>query len=161
MFIHRHLEKAFLEANDFFSVLLLTGARQVGKTTFLKEIATFGRKFVSLDPPDVRTRAERDPRLFLADNPPPVIIDEIQHVPQLLPYIKEIVDNVRTTDPANAHGMYWLTGSQKFELMQGVSESLAGRIGIFNLLGLSNREIAGTDSVPFLPEKSQNDRKRR
>ena len=59
MFIHRHLEKAFLEANDFFSVLLLTGARQVGKTTFLKEIATFGRKFVSLDPPDVRTRAER------------------------------------------------------------------------------------------------------
>ena len=91
MFIHRHLEKAFLEANDFFSVLLLTGARQVGKTTFLKEIATAGRKFVSLDPPDVRTGAERDPRLFLADNPPPVIIDEIQHVPQLLPYIKEIV----------------------------------------------------------------------
>ena len=153
MFIHRHLEKAVLEANDFFSVLLLTGARQVGKTTFLKEIATSERKFVSLDPPDVRTRAERDPRLFLADNPPPVIIDEIQHVPQLLPYIKEIVDNVRTTDPTKAHGLYWLTGSQKFELMQGVSESLAGRIGIFNLLGLSNREIAGTDSEPFLPEK--------
>ena len=153
MFIRRHLEKAFLEANDFFSVLLLTGARQVGKTTFLKEIATPGRKFVSLDPLDVRTKAANDPRLFLADNPPPVIIDEIQHVPQLLPYIKEIVDNVRTTDPANAHGLYWLTGSQKFELMQGVSESLAGRIGIFNLLGLSNREIAGADSVPFLPER--------
>ena len=153
MFIHRHLEKAFLEANDFFSVLLLTGARQVGKTTFLKEIATSGRKFVSLDPLDVRTRAASDPRLFLADNPPPVIIDEIQHVPLLLPYIKEIVDNVRTTDPAKAHGLYWLTGSQKFELMQGVSESLAGRIGIFNLLGLSNREIAGADSVPFLPER--------
>lgn len=152
MFIRRHLEKAFLEANDFFSVLLLTGARQVGKTTFLKEIATPGRKFVSLDPLDVRTKAANDPRLFLADNPPPVIIDEIQHVPQLLPYIKEIVDNVRTTDPANAHGLYWLTGSQKFELMQGVSESLAGRVAIFNLSGFSNRELNGTESVPFLPE---------
>ena len=152
MFIRRELEKSFLEANDFFSVLLLTGARQVGKTTFLKKIAEPGRGFVSLDPLDARTKAAQDPRLFLADNPPPVIIDEIQYVPELLPYIKNIVDEVRTTDPEKAKGMYWLTGSQKFELMEGVSESLAGRIGIFNLFGLSNREINGKDSVPFLPE---------
>ncbi len=153
MFIKRHLEKAFLEANDFFSVLLLTGARQVGKTTFLKEIATPGRRFISLDPLDARTQAARDPRLFLEDNPPPVIIDEIQHVPQLLPYIKETADRLRTTDPEKARGLYWLTGSQKFELMQGVSESLAGRIGIFNLMGLSNRELQKAGSEPFLPER--------
>lgn len=152
MFIRRELEKSFLEANDFFSVLLLTGARQVGKTTFLKKIAEPGRGFVSLDPLDARAKAAQDPRLFLADNPPPIIIDEIQYVPELLPYIKNIVDEVRTTDPEKAKGMYWLTGSQKFELMEGVSESLAGRIGIFNLFGLSNREINGKDSVPFLPE---------
>ena len=152
MFVPRELEKSFKEANNFFSVLLLTGARQVGKTTFLKKIAESGRGFVSLDPLDARTKAAEDPRLFLADNPPPVIIDEIQYVPELLPYIKAIVDEVRTTDPEKAKGMYWLTGSQKFELMEGVSESLAGRVGIFNLLGLSNREINNTASVPFLPE---------
>lgn len=152
MFIRRELEKAFLDANGFFSVLLLTGARQVGKTTFLKKIAEPGRGFVSLDPLDARAKAAQDPRLFLADNPPPVIIDEIQYVPELLPYIKNTVDEIRTTDPEKAKGMYWLTGSQKFELMEGVSESLAGRIGIFNLFGLSNREINGKDSVPFLPE---------
>ena len=152
MLIRRELEQSFLEAGKYFSVLLLTGARQVGKTTMLKKIAEPERRFVSLDPLDVRTRAAEDPRLFLADNPPPVIIDEIQYVPQLLPYLKVIIDEVRTTDPERAGGMYWLTGSQKFELMQGVSESLAGRIGIFNLLGFSNRELNGADSRPFLPE---------
>lgn len=152
MFVQRELDQAFLEANDFFSVLLLTGARQVGKTTFLRKIAESGRGFVSLDPMDIREKASKDPRLFLADNPPPVIIDEIQYVPELFPYIKAIVDEVRIKDPNKAHGMYWLTGSQKFELMQNVSESLAGRICIFNLLGLSNRELNGVKSVPFLPE---------
>ena len=98
MFIRRELEKSFLEANDFFSVLLLTGARQVGKTTFLKKIAEPGRGFVSLDPLDARAKAAQDPRLFLADNPPPVIIDEIQYVPELLPYIKNIVDDKPVSD---------------------------------------------------------------
>ena len=152
MFIRRHLETALLEASHFFPVLLLTGARQVGKTTLLSKIAEPGRRFVSLDPLDVRTKAKDDPRLFLADNPPPVIIDEIQYVPELLPYIKADVDRMRRTDPDRAHGMYWLTGSQKFELMENVSESLSGRIGIFNLHPLSNREILGMESLPFLPE---------
>ncbi len=156
MFIRRELEKPFMEANDFFPVLLLTGARQVGKTTFLRNLAEPKRKFVSLDPLDIRMRAKADPRLFLEDYPPPVIIDEIQYVPELLPYIKEKVDEIRTVDSAKARGMYWLTGSQKFELMQGVSESLAGRIAVFNMYGLSNREIAGMESVPFLPEKFLN-----
>ncbi|MGN0879684.1 MAG: ATP-binding protein [Oligosphaeraceae bacterium] len=151
MFIARELASSFLEASDFFSVLLLTGARQVGKTTFLRRLAESGRRYVSLDPLDVRDKAEHDPRLFLADNPPPVIIDEIQYVPSLLPYIKEMVDKVRTTDPDRAHGMYWLTGSQKFALMQGVTETLAGRLGLFELYGLSQREVSGVCSAPFLP----------
>ena len=154
MYIKRFLEKPFLEANGFFPALLVTGARQVGKTTFLRTIAEPGRRFVSLDPMDVRIRAKEDPRLFLADNPPPVIIDEIQYAPELLPYIKAIIDDTRNASPERAKGMFWLTGSQQFQLMKGVTESLAGRIGIFNMYGLSNRELAGaTDCEPFLPEK--------
>ena len=152
MFVQRHLESELLEANQFFPVLLLTGARQVGKTTLLSKIAEPNRRFVSLDPLDVRAKAKDDPRLFLEDNPPPVIIDEIQYVPELLPYIKANVDEMRRTNPDKAPGMYWLTGSQKFELMEGVSESLSGRIGIFNMHPLSNREIFGKESQPFLPE---------
>ncbi len=152
MFVRREIESAFRAANSFFPVLLLTGARQVGKTTFLRKIAEKERGFVSLDPLDVRQRAREDPRLFLADNPPPVIIDEIQYVPELLSYIKEKVDAVRTVDSEKARGLYWLTGSQKFELMQGVSESLAGRIAVFDLYGLSNRERVGIEAQPFLPE---------
>lgn len=152
MYIKRSLEKPFLEASSFFPALLVTGARQVGKTTFLRQIAESGRRFVSLDAPDIQIRAKEDPRLFLANNPPPVIIDEIQYAPELLPYIKEMIDEVRQSSPEKAKGMFWLTGSQQFQLMKGVTESLAGRIGIFSMYGLSNREIAGQKSEPFLPE---------
>lgn len=152
MYIKRLLEDAFLEANSFFPALLVTGARQVGKTTFLRQIAEPERRFVSLDPIDVRMRAKEDPRIFLANNPPPVIIDEIQYVPELLPYIKMMIDEARHEDPEHANGMFWLTGSQQFQLMKGVTESLAGRIGIFSMYGLSNREIAGCPSEPFLPD---------
>lgn len=153
MYIKRFLEKPFLEASSFFPALLVTGARQVGKTTFLRNLAEPGRGFVSLDPPDVRLRAQKDPRLFLADNPPPVIIDEIQYAPELLSYIKAMIDEARNALPEKARGMFWLTGSQQFQLMKGVTESLAGRIGIFNLHGLANREVAGAESCqPFLPE---------
>lgn len=154
MYIKRFLEQPFLEANEFFPALLLTGARQVGKTTFLRKISESKRGFVSLDPLDVRKRAKEDPRLFLADNPPPVIIDEIQYVPELLPYIKAIIDEARHTNPEKAKGMYWLTGSQQFKLMEGVTESLAGRIGIFTMYGLSNRELARCNNeASFLPEE--------
>lgn len=152
MYIKRSLKQAFLEAGQFFPALLVTGARQVGKTTFLRNNAEPGRRFVSLDPLDVRMLAKEDPRLFLANNPPPVIIDEIQYVPELLPYIKQIIDEARNKDSETARGMFWLTGSQQFELMKNVSESLAGRIGIFNLYGLSSREMNGVSSAPFMPE---------
>lgn len=152
MYIKRSLEKPFLEASHFFPALLITGARQVGKTTFLRAIAEKERRFVSLDALDVQMRAKEDPRLFLADNPPPVIIDEIQYAPELLPYIKEIIDARRHEDPEHARGLYWLTGSQQFQLMKGVTESLAGRIGIFMMYGLSNRERNGQPERAFLPE---------
>ena len=153
MYIRRHLETPFMKANRFFPALLVTGARQVGKTTFLHCVAEPERRFVSLDVPDVQEAARAEPRLFLADNPPPVAIDEIQYVPELLPYIKERIDEARLRDPEKAVGMYWLTGSQQFRMMTKVTESLAGRIGIFNLHGLSARELAGApEAVPYLPE---------
>ena len=152
MFIKRNLETAFQAANQSFSVLLLTGARQVGKTTFLRYLAGENRKFVSLDNLDYRRMAKTDPRLFLSNFPPPVIIDEIQYAPELLPYIKMAVDEARFKDAPNSNGMFWLTGSQQFHLMKGVTESLAGRVAIFNLLGLSNHELAGCTNQPFLPE---------
>ena len=153
MYIRRHLETPFMKANRFFPALLVTGARQVGKTTFLHNVAEPERRFVSLDVPDVQEAARAEPRLFLADNPPPVAIDEIQYVPELLPYIKERIDEARLKDPEKAVGMYWLTGSQQFKMMMKVTESLAGRIGIFNLHGLSVRELAGApNAIPYLPE---------
>ena len=131
---------------------MLIGARQVGKSTFLRKIAESGRKYVSLDPLDVQKQAREDLRLFLANNYAPVISDKIQNVPELLPYIKTLVDEARITSPEKAKGMFWLTGSQQFHLMKGVSESLAGRIGILNLYGLSNAEIEGRRSQAFLPD---------
>lgn len=154
MYIQRNLKNAFLEANDFYPALLVTGSRQVGKTTFLRNIAEPERRFVSLDPPDIRMQAKEDPRLFLANNPPPVIIDEIQYAPELLPYIKQQIDEARISDPEHAHGLFWLTGSQQFEMMKNVSESLAGRIGIFSLYGFSHAELVGRDSGAFLPDRS-------
>lgn len=153
MYIKRHLESPFLKASRFFPALLVTGARQVGKTTFLHSLAEPERRFVSLDVPDVQEAARKEPRLFLADNPPPVVIDEIQYVPELLPYIKERIDEARLREPEKAVGLYWLTGSQQFRMMAKVTESLAGRIGIFNLYGFSARELAGVpEAVPYLPE---------
>lgn len=152
MFVERNIKDAFERVNSFFPVVLLIGARQVGKSTFLRKIAEPGRKYVSLDPLDVQKQPREDPRLFLANNPAPVIFDEIQNVPELLPYIKALVDEARITLPEKAKGMFWLTGSQQFHLMKGVSESLAGRIGILNLYGLSNAEIEGRRSQAFLPD---------
>ncbi len=153
MYIKRNLRRTFLEANTFFPALLVTGARQVGKTTFLRNNAEPERRFVSLDPLDARMQAREDPRLFLTNNPPPVMIDEIQYAPELLPYIKQIIDEARNRDQQSAHGLFWLTGSQQFELMKGVSESLAGRIGIFNLYGLSQAELAARDDGAFGPDR--------
>ncbi len=147
MYVARTLEGFFRKAAAQFPVMLVVGARQVGKTTFLQHLREAKRSYVTLDDPLVLNLARRDPALFLQRFPPPVLIDEIQYAPELLPYIKMEVDRRRVT------GLFWLTGSQQFHLMKGVSESLAGRIGIVQLLGLSRRERIGQgrSSRPFLP----------
>ena len=147
MYTHRTLEAFFTRATTQFPVMLITGARQVGKTTFLQHLREAERTYVSLDDPLTLRLAKEDPALFLQRFPAPLLIDEIQYAPELLPYLKMAVDRERRP------GLYWLTGSQQFHLMRGVSESLAGRVGIVQLLGLSRQEILGLGqgSTPFLP----------
>ncbi len=135
MYISRLLEKPLKEALDQFPVCLITGARQVGKSTLLRNAFPKFR-YVTLDDPLARALANEDPELFLSKNPSPVIIDEIQYAPNLLSYIKMKVDANR-----HSYGQYILTGSQTFPLMKGVSETLAGRIAVFNLYPLSWKEI--------------------
>ncbi len=143
MYIKRAIEDTIRQISRTFPVLLVTGPRQVGKTTLLKHLAEPGRRYVTLDDPAARFLARTDPSLFMQRYHPPVIIDEIQHAPEILPYIKMNVDR------SGNKGDFWLTGSQIFHTMKNVSESLAGRVGIVNLLGLSNSEIDGIPSEPF------------
>ena len=147
MYVPRTMETFFQKAASQFPVMLVTGARQVGKTTFLRHMSDTGRTYVTLDDPSVLALARGDPALFLQRFPAPLLIDEIQYAPELLPYIK------MRSDEARQPGLFWLTGSQQFHLMKGISESLAGRVGIVQLFGLSRRETAGrgAESKPFLP----------
>jgi len=128
-----------------FSTVLITGARQVGKTTLLKHL-TEGISYVTLDDPILLQSAIEEAGSFFKTTPPPVIVDEIQYAPNLFSYIKMIADE------SGKKGQFYLTGSQQFKMMKNVSESLAGRIGIINLLGLSLREIKGDSfNEPFIP----------
>ncbi|WP_034450473.1 ATP-binding protein [Butyrivibrio sp. AE2032] len=147
MYIYRHLEKRVKYMADHFPVVLVSGARQVGKTTLLKKIAE-GKKdiqYVTLDHPRIRQLAKEDPELFLQQYSAPVIIDEIQYAPELLPFIKIKVDENRQ------NGSFYLTGSQMFHMMKNVSESLTGRVGILSMFSLSRAETEGRENIPFLP----------
>ena len=143
----RTLASIIKEVNDNFPVLLVTGPRQVGKTTLLEMCAEGNRNYVTLDNLEARTLAQNDPGLFVQTHKPPLIIDEVQYAPNLFSYIKIIVDREKT------NGLFWLTGSQKFHLMKGITESLAGRVAIIDLLGLSQAEIdeRWESLAPFLP----------
>ena len=147
--LERTMAKTIEEFSRNFRVLLLTGQRQVGKTTLLESMARSKRKHVTLDNLKLRKLAQNDPELFLQQNHPPILIDEVQYAPNLFPYIKMYVDSHKSHK-----GAFWLTGSQKFSLMKGIQESLAGRIVILNLLGLSQREKIGApySGTPFIPE---------
>ncbi len=134
MYKHRQIESTIKDITKSFKVVLVTGARQVGKSTVLKKCDE-NRGYVTLDDLDNRELAINDPKLFLQRYAPPIIIDEIQYAPNLLSYIKIAVDN------SQEKGDYWLTGSQQFSMMKNVSETLAGRIGILNLSGFSLREL--------------------
>ena len=148
MYIKRTIENSINDAGEFFPVVLITGPRQVGKTTVFQNCGHGQRTYVSLDSLENRRAAQQDPRDFLMRYPAPVLIDEIQYAPELLPYIKAIVDEEKK------NGAYWITGSQQFELMKNVTESLAGRVGILNLQGLSQAEKNGSpEQPPFLPTR--------
>jgi len=138
MYIKRKIEQKVIDLSASFPAVIVTGARQVGKTTLLKQLSEQKRKFVSLDIPNNRIMAIEEPAHFLTKYSPPVIIDEFQYAPNLLPYIKAYVDKHKN------YGDFWLTGSQSFVSMKNVSESLAGRAGIINLYSLSHSEITGT-----------------
>lgn len=137
-YIKRELERKFLEMSNFFKAVLVTGARQVGKTTMLKHLAEgTNRTYVTLDDIAVRELAQSDPTLFFQTYKPPILIDEVQHAPQLFERIKLICEQSDDT------GLFWLTGSQHFGMMKHVRETLAGRIGILELYSLSQREKNG------------------
>ena len=138
MYITRHMEKPVMELNEQYPVLLLTGPRQVGKTTMLEhliEVEGEGRKKVSLDDLTLRELAKTDPKMFFQLYQPPLLIDEVQYAPELFPYIKIMVDE------RHQPGDFWLTGSQLFKMMEGVQESLAGRVALLHLSPLSQSEI--------------------
>lgn len=138
MYITRHMEKPVMELNEQYPVLLLTGPRQVGKTTMLEhliEVEGKGRKKVSLDDLTLRELAKTDPKMFFQLYQPPLLIDEVQYAPELFPYIKIMVDE------RHQPGDFWLTGSQLFKMMEGVQESLAGRVALLHLSPLSQSEI--------------------
>ncbi len=145
MYIKRHIEKVIKESEKTYPVTLITGPRQVGKSRVLKELYP-KLNYETLDSPFLLSNIKDDPIGFLRLQGTPCIIDEIQKAPELFTSIKYIVDNNKKD------GMYFLTGSQKFPLMKGVSESLAGRATILNMLGFSNREIySDSFDLPFLP----------
>jgi uncharacterized protein len=146
MYIKRTLEKSIIRASNFFPAVFISGPRQVGKTSIFQNCISEGRNYVSLDTLDERELARNDPRRFLERFEPPLLLDEIQYAPELFPYIKNIIDREKKK------GMYWITGSQQFNLMANLTESLAGRVGILNLQGFSQAEKDNMpDTVPFLP----------
>ncbi len=143
-YLPRSLETILSRAAAEFPAVVVTGPRQSGKTTLLRQRFRDSHQYVSLELPDVRVAAESDPRGFLAAHPAPVIFDEVQYAPDLLPYIKERIDEER-----GVHGRYLLTGSQNLLMLEKVTESLAGRAAWLTLWPLSRREIDGTPDLPL------------
>ncbi len=145
-YIKRNIEDVFMRLNEQFPAILVTGPRQVGKTTMLKQMVLRegrSRTYVSLDDLNERSLAKTDPEMFFQLHRPPVFIDEIQYAPELFTYIKKYVDE-------NHHaGDFWITGSQIFKMMEGVQESLAGRVALMHLSPLSQQEISGTSYGAF------------
>jgi predicted AAA+ superfamily ATPase len=139
--IERDLSAALMAQASLYPVVFLTGPRQSGKTTLARHVFAH-YSYVSLEDPDNRLFALNDPRGFIKTYPCHTIIDEAQRVPELFSYLQTHVDET------NEVGSYILTGSQNFLMMQGISQSLAGRVGILRLLPLSYRELARANRAP-------------
>ena len=150
MLKNRTIESVIKKANSNFKTLLLTGTRQVGKTTLLRNLVTDKRTYITLDDVLSLKLAKEDSYLFFQTYNPPLLIDEIQYAPELFSHIKMLIDQ------SEQSGQIWMTGSQQFLLMKGVSESLAGRLAILELMGFSIYEQAGKGNLqkPFLPSQT-------
>lgn len=146
-YIKRDLENQILSLSEEYSAILITGPRQVGKTTILRRLMDDSREYVTLDDLEERSMARKDPALFMQMHSRPILIDEVQYAPQLFSYIKIEIDN--GAEPST----FWLTGSQAFRMMELAQESLAGRVAILHMPSLSQHEIYGTGaSMPFTLE---------
>ena len=151
MYIQRHLEEQILKASKYYPVVMVCGQRQVGKSTMLNHIREPERRYVTLDDGNARRLASTDPALFFETYGYPLLIDEFQRVPSILLEMKKIIDQKALSGEDNS-GMFWLTGSQKFKMMQDVSESLAGRVAVFDMASLSAAEIEGRPAQQFHPD---------
>lgn len=147
MYINRTMEEVILRLNEHYPAILITGPRQVGKTTMLEHLMEQekrGRTKVTLDDLSERELAKTDPKMFFQLHQPPLLIDEVQYAPELFPYIKMMADE------SHNPGDFWLTGSQVFRMMDGIQESLAGRVALLHLYPLSQSEISGNcEAAPF------------
>ena len=149
-YIKRDIEDKILSLTKEYSCILITGPRQVGKTTVLRQLMTEDREYVTLDDLEERSLAKRDPAMFLQIHSTPIMIDEVQYAPELFSYIKMEID--KGAEP----GTYWLTGSQAFKLMELAQESLAGRVAILHMSSLSQHEIYGSGNCePFTLDLSK------
>ncbi|MBR3611385.1 MAG: ATP-binding protein [Oscillospiraceae bacterium] len=147
MYIKRDIEEKIIALSKEYSCVLITGPRQVGKTTVLKQLMNDDREYVTLDDLEERRLAKNDPALFLQLHSIPVLIDEVQYAPELFSYIKIAIDN------GAAPGSFWLTGSQAFKMMELAQESLAGRVAVLHMPSLSQHEIYGKGkNTPFMPD---------
>ena len=154
-YIKRHAEATVNTLSKMFGAILVAGPRQVGKTTMLQHI-TEGMNYATLDDLIVRAAAQEQSGTFFKDNPPPVFVDEIQKAPELFSQIKMFIDR------EHKKGQFFMCGSQQFQMMKGVSESLSGRIGLLTLLGFSLRERYGvSNNTPFLPTDAYFDERKK
>ncbi len=158
-YINRTMEKTLNEYIGKYPVIMITGPRQVGKTTllnYMKENSKDKLNYVTLDDMINRMQAQEDPELFLRTHEAPLVIDEFQYAPKLLSYIKIMVDKARQNemfgDKKKTGTLYYLTGSQVFQTMKNISESLSGRVGIFDLFAFSDREVNSLKEEKFIPK---------
>lgn len=143
-YIGRTIEKTIIETSKHYSAVLITGPRQVGKTTTLRYLMEKDRNFVTLDDFEARKLAKTDPEMFLSKHPTPILISEVQYAPQLFSYIKIAIDN------GAAPGSFWMTCSHAFHMMELAQESLAGRVAIMHMASLSQHEMYGNgEHTPF------------
>lgn len=143
-YIKRDIEEKIRLLNEEYACILITGPRQVGKTTVLRAIMDDSRTYVTLDDMEERALAKRDPAMFLQLHDTPIFIDEVQYAPELFSVIKMAIDN------GAAPGSFWLTGSQAFRMMELAQESLAGRVAVLHMPSLSQHEVYGSgECMPF------------